>query len=38
MSLPKLTLGEQVVDDYSTVALSLRAHALQLLRPKLSGA
>ena len=35
MSLPKLTLGEQVVDDYSTISMSLRAHPLQLLRPTL---
>ncbi|MGH6754855.1 MAG: OB-fold nucleic acid binding domain-containing protein, partial [Bradyrhizobium sp.] len=34
--LPKLTLGEQVVDDYSTISMSLRAHPLQLLRPVLS--
>jgi error-prone DNA polymerase len=36
VSLPRLTLGEQVVDDYSTISLSLRAHPLQLLRPTLS--
>ena len=36
VSLPKLTLGEQVVDDYSTISMSLRAHPLQLLRPMLS--
>jgi error-prone DNA polymerase len=35
VSLPKLTLGEQVVDDYSTISMSLRAHPLQLLRPTL---
>jgi DNA polymerase III alpha subunit len=35
VNLPKLTLGEQVVDDYSTISLSLRAHPLQLLRPTL---
>src|SRR5476651_1718619 len=34
--LPKLTLGEQIVDDYSTISMSLRAHPLQLLRPMLS--
>ena len=37
VSLPKLTLGEQVVDDYSTISMSLRAHPLQLLRPTLSS-
>jgi DNA-directed DNA polymerase III PolC len=36
VSLPRLTLGEQVVDDYSTISMSLRAHPLQLLRPTLS--
>ncbi|CAN5653545.1 error-prone DNA polymerase [soil metagenome] len=36
VSLPKLTMGEQVVDDYSTISMSLRAHPLQLLRPMLS--
>ena len=35
VTLPKLTLGEQVVDDYSTISMSLRAHPLQLLRPTL---
>ena len=29
-------LGEQIVDDYSTISMSLRAHPLQLLRPMLS--
>ena len=36
VSLPRLTLGEQVVDDYSTISMSLRAHPLQLLRSTLS--
>jgi error-prone DNA polymerase len=36
VSLPKLTMGEQVVDDYSTISMSLRAHPLQLLRPTLA--
>jgi len=36
VALPKLTLGEQIVDDYSTISMSLRAHPLQLLRPMLS--
>ncbi len=36
VSLPKLTLGEQIVDDYSTISMSLRAHPLELLRPMLS--
>ena len=36
VTLPSLTLGEQVVDDYATIAMSLRSHPLQLLRPMLS--
>ncbi|MBS0518004.1 MAG: error-prone DNA polymerase [Proteobacteria bacterium] len=36
VTLPALTLGEQVVDDYATLAMSLRAHPLSLLRPMLS--
>ncbi len=36
VTLPKLTTGEQVVDDYSSLSMSLRAHPLQLLRPTLS--
>jgi DNA polymerase III alpha subunit len=33
VALPALTLGEQVVDDYATLSMSLRAHPLALLRP-----
>jgi error-prone DNA polymerase len=36
VSLPALTLGEQVVDDYAAISMSLRAHPLSLLRPILS--
>ena len=36
VTLPKLTTGEQVVDDYAALSMSLRAHPLQLLRPTLS--
>ncbi|UYN96267.1 MAG: error-prone DNA polymerase [Enhydrobacter sp.] len=36
VTLPRLTLGEQVVDDYSTLSMSLRAHPLELLRPMLA--
>jgi error-prone DNA polymerase len=36
VALPGLTLGEQIVDDYSTISMSLRAHPLELLRPMLS--
>jgi error-prone DNA polymerase len=36
VTLPALTLGEQVVDDYATLSMSLRAHPVSLLRPMLS--
>ena len=32
VTLPRLTLGEQVVDDYSSFSLSLRSHPMELLR------
>jgi len=35
--LPQMTLGEEVVEDYVSTRLSLRAHPLALLRPLLSG-
>jgi DNA polymerase III alpha subunit len=35
VTLPALTLGEQVVDDYATISMSLRSHPLALLRPLL---
>jgi len=35
VTLPALTLGEQVVDDYASFAMSLRSHPLSLLRPML---
>jgi len=34
--LPEMTLGEEVVEDYSTLRLSLRAHPVALLRPLLT--
>ena len=34
VTLPSLTLGEQVVDDYGSFSMSLRAHPLELLRPR----
>jgi len=37
VALPSLTLGEQVVDDYAAISLSLRSHPLALLRPALSA-
>ncbi len=36
VTLPALTLGEQVVDDYGSISMSLRSHPLELLRPRLS--
>jgi error-prone DNA polymerase len=36
VTLPSLTLGEQVVDDYGSISMSLRSHPLALLRPRLS--
>jgi error-prone DNA polymerase len=36
VSLPALTLGEQVVDDYGSFSMSLRSHPLALLRPALT--
>jgi len=36
VTLPRLTLGEQVIDDYASFAMSLRAHPVALLRPMLS--
>jgi error-prone DNA polymerase len=35
VTLPTATLGEEIVDDYASLRLSLRAHPLSLLRPKL---
>jgi DNA-directed DNA polymerase III PolC len=34
VTLPSLTLGEQVVDDYAAISMSLRSHPLALLRPR----
>ena len=36
VALPSLTLGEQVVDDYAAISMSLRSHPLTLLRPRFS--
>jgi error-prone DNA polymerase len=36
VTLPTLTLGEQVVDDYGSFSMSLRSHPLALLRPALT--
>ncbi|MBK0329240.1 error-prone DNA polymerase [Rhodobacteraceae bacterium F11138] len=37
MDLPVMQLGEQVVEDYVSTRLSLRAHPMELLRPSLPG-
>ncbi|MCH8467240.1 MAG: error-prone DNA polymerase [Roseinatronobacter sp.] len=37
VTLPPLSLGEAVVEDYLTLRLSLRAHPMELLRPGLPG-
>jgi DNA-directed DNA polymerase III PolC len=36
VALPTLTLGEQVVDDYSSFSMSLRSHPMELLRATLA--
>jgi error-prone DNA polymerase len=36
VTLPALTLGEQVVDDYSSFSMSLRSHPMELLRVTLA--
>jgi error-prone DNA polymerase len=35
--LPPMHLGEEVVEDYRSLRLSLRAHPMELLRPHLPG-
>ncbi|MFO1073969.1 MAG: error-prone DNA polymerase [Geminicoccaceae bacterium] len=35
--LPEMGLGEQVLEDYATLRLSLKAHPLALLRDRLAG-
>ncbi|TVR48240.1 MAG: error-prone DNA polymerase, partial [Rhodobacteraceae bacterium] len=37
VTLPPLSLGEAVVEDYLSLRLSLRAHPMELLRPHLPG-
>ena len=34
--LPAAALGEEIIDDYASLRLSLRAHPLALLRPSLT--
>ncbi|HAW48938.1 MAG TPA: hypothetical protein DCX34_17185, partial [Roseovarius sp.] len=35
-TLPAMSLGEEMVEDYASLRLSLRAHPLALLRPILT--
>ena len=35
VTLPRMTLGQEVIEDYLSLRLSLRAHPLELLRPRL---
>ncbi len=35
VTLPQMTLGQEVVEDYVALRLSLRAHPMELLRPRL---
>ncbi|MCA0423369.1 MAG: error-prone DNA polymerase, partial [Proteobacteria bacterium] len=35
VSLPSMTLGQEVIEDYLSLRLSLRAHPMELLRPRL---
>jgi error-prone DNA polymerase len=37
VTLPVMHLGEEVVEDYVAMRLSLRAHPMELLRPSLPG-
>jgi len=37
VTLPAMHLGEEVVEDYVTLRLTLRAHPMELLRPGLPG-
>ncbi|UWQ02960.1 error-prone DNA polymerase [Aliiroseovarius crassostreae] len=37
VALPVMQLGEEVVEDYVSTRLSLRAHPMELLRPTLPG-
>jgi len=37
VTLPAMHLGEEVVEDYIALRLSLRAHPMELLRPSIAG-
>ncbi|MEZ5885246.1 MAG: error-prone DNA polymerase [Paracoccaceae bacterium] len=36
VKLPQMTLGQEVIEDYLSLRLSLRAHPMELLRPRLT--
>ena len=36
VTLPPMTLGQEVIEDYLALRLSLRAHPMELLRPRLA--
>jgi error-prone DNA polymerase len=37
VSLPQMTMGEEMIEDYLALRLSLRAHPMELLRPRMAG-
>lgn len=37
VNLPKMQLGEEVVEDYVSMRLSLKAHPMELMRPQIDG-
>lgn len=37
VQLPQMTLGQEVIEDYLSLRLSLRAHPMELLRPRLAA-
>ena len=37
VTLPAMTFGQEVIEDYLSLRLSLRAHPMELLRPALPG-
>ncbi|MCC5991754.1 MAG: error-prone DNA polymerase [Rhodobacteraceae bacterium] len=37
VTLPPMTLGEAVIEDYLSLRLSLRAHPMELIRPDMDG-
>ncbi|HVL22199.1 MAG TPA: hypothetical protein VM422_14665, partial [Amaricoccus sp.] len=37
VALPPMTLGEEIVADYTALRLTLRAHPMALIRPRLEA-